>query len=304
MNVAVQAAGAVLWRRNSHKEIEVLLVHRPRYDDWSLPKGKLESHEELITCAYREAMEETGFDLVFGPFISEIEYFVEEGLKRVSYWAARVTNPDRPFTSNSEVDEITWLTIEEAIQKVSRESDREVIEAFIKIPYDSSPLIFLRHAKALAREQWNGDDEDRPLDILGQKQAKRMLSLYQVFGLKEIHTSDALRCHDTVYEMARALDIDLRVTTEVSEYTWKKPKGKERAKEYVKELIKINEPIILCSHNPVLPRMLEKLTKKIDFDRPENKLKPGESWILHHDKKKVLQIDHLAAPLAPREEGI
>lgn len=304
MNVAINAAGGLLWRRNSNSEIEVLLVHRPRYDDWSLPKGKVESHEELITCAYREVMEETGFDVLFGPFITEIEYFVPEGLKRVSYWAARVVNPDHPFHPNSEVDAITWLTIEEAIQRVTRESDREVIEAFIKVPYDSYPLIFLRHAKALAREQWNGDDEDRPLDLLGQQQAKRMLSIYQVFGLEQIHTSDALRCHDTVYEMARALDLDLKVSTEVSEYTWKKAKGKERAKEYVKELVKVNQPILLCSHNPVLPRMLEKLTKKIDFDRPENKLKPGESWILHHDKKRVLQIDHLTAPLANREADI
>jgi len=304
MKVAIYAAGGVLWRRNSDKEIEILLVHRPRYDDWSLPKGKVESHEELITCAYREVMEETGFDVQLGPFVSEIEYFVEEGLKRVSYWSGRVTNPEHHFTANSEVDAIEWLGIEEAIQRVSRESDREVIEAFIKVPYDSYPLIFLRHGKALAREQWHGDDEDRPLDLLGQQQAKRMLSMYQVYGLNQIHTSDALRCHDTVYEMARALGLDLTVTTAVSEYTWKKPKGKEKAKEYVKELVKVNEPILLCSHNPVLPRMLEKLTKKIDFDRPENKLQPGESWILHHDKKSVLQIDHLPAPLAGRLDQI
>ena len=304
MNAAVIAAGAVLWRKNSDKELEVLLVHRPRYDDWSLPKGKVESYEELITCAYREVMEETGFDVHFGPFITEIEYFVPEGLKRVSYWAARVINPDRHFTPNSEVDEILWIGVEEAIQKVSRDSDREVLEQFINVPFDSSPLIFLRHGKALARDQWNGDDEDRPLDLLGQQQSKRMLSMYQMYGLRQIHTSDALRCHDTVYELARGLDIDLTVTTAVSEYTWKKSKGKEKAKEYVKELVKINEPILLCSHNPVLPRMLEKLTKKIDFDRPENKLLPGESWILHHDKKNVLQIDHLSAPLSNRVESL
>jgi len=304
MNAAVIAAGAVLWRKNSDKELEVLIVHRPRYDDWSLPKGKVESYEELITCAYREVMEETGFDVQFGPFISEIEYFVPEGLKRVSYWAARVINPDHHFTPNSEVDQIIWIGVEEAIQQVSRESDREVLEQFINVPYDSYPLIFLRHGKALARDQWNGDDEDRPLDLLGQQQSKRMLSMYQMYGLKQVHTSDALRCHDTVYELARGLDVDLTVTTAVSEYTWKKPKGKEKAKEYVKELVKINEPILLCSHNPVLPRMLEKLTKKIDFDRPENKLLPGESWILHHDKKNVLQIDHLPAPLSNRVESL
>ena len=303
MKPAIYAAGAVLWRRNSHKEVEVLLVHRPRYDDWSLPKGKLDPSEELIACAYREVVEETGFDVQLGPYISDIEYFVPEGLKKVLFWSARVLNPDKSFIPNSEVDGIEWLSIEEAMQRVTRESDREVIESFIKTPYDSYPLIFLRHAKALSRDSWDGEDEDRPLDNLGQMQAKRMLAIYNVFGLTQVHTSDALRCHDTVYGLARGLQRELTVTTAVSEYTWKKAKGKEKAKEYVKELVKINEPILLCSHNPVLPRMLEKFTKKIDFDRPENKLLPGESWILHHDKKSVLQIDHLEAPLSNHEEG-
>ena len=297
MSAAVLAAGAVLWRKNSIAQVEVLLVHRPRYDDWSLPKGKVEPNEELITCAYREVIEETGFDVHFGPFLMDIEYFVAEGLKRVSYWSARVSDPDKQFHPNSEVDQVGWFTLEDALSQVTRESDREVLETFINAPFDSYPLIFLRHAKALAREEWQGEDEDRPLDILGQQQAKRMLAMYQVYGLQEVHTSDAVRCHATVSDLAYSLGLQLIVTGEVSEYTWRKSKGKERAKEYVKELVKRNTPILLCSHNPVLPRMLEKLTKKIDFDRPENKLLPAESWILHHNKKKIVQIDHLAAPM-------
>jgi 8-oxo-dGTP diphosphatase len=95
--------------------------------------------------------------------------------------------------------------------------------------------------------------------------------------------------------MAHALKISLTITNKVSEYTWKK--YKEKAIDYAKDLIKVNEPVILCSHNPVLPRMMEKLTKKIDFDYPSNKLEPGESWILHHNKKEVLQIDRLEAPV-------
>jgi len=153
----------------------------------------------------------------------------------------------------------------------------------------------LRHAKALAREEWQSEDEDRPLELLGQQQARRMLSLYQVYGLTQIHTSDAVRCHDTVEQMAHALGITMKITNKISEYTWKK--DKEKAIDYAKDLIKENEPIVLCSHNPVLPRMMEKLTKKIDFDYPSNKLEPGESWILHHNKKEVLQIDRLEAPV-------
>jgi 8-oxo-dGTP diphosphatase len=121
-----------------------------------------------------------------------------------------------------------------------------------------------------------------------------MLSLYQAFGLQEIHTSDAVRCLDTVIAMAQALDIIPTIKEDLSEYTYKK--NKDKAIDYAKDLIKKNKQVLLCSHNPVLPRMMEKLTKKIDFDYPDNKLQPGEAWILHHNKKEVLQIDRMDAP--------
>ncbi len=288
------AAGAVVWRRTK-KNVEIALVHRPKYDDWSLPKGKQDTGEALIACAFREVIEETNLKVAFGPFIADTEYFVPDGLKKVYYWSARLADDSPEFHPNDEVDLLEWHSLESAVEKVTRDSDREVIEKFGSIPYDTYPLIMLRHAKALAREEWQGEDEDRPLQQLGQQQAHRALSLYQVYGLEQIHTSDAVRCHDTVEQMAKALDIPLTITNKVSEYTWKK--NKEKAIDYAKDLIKENEPILLCSHNPVLPRMMEKLTKKIDFDYPSNKLEPGESWVLHHDKKDVLQIDRLDAPV-------
>ena len=290
----IVAAGGVVWRRDIDGEIEVLLVHRPRYDDWSLPKGKLEEGEALISCAYREVLEETGLSIKLGPFIGSVDYYVPDGLKRVSYWSASLIEDKSAFHANDEVDQILWLDLESAALKATRDSDQEILQRFACIPYDSSALIMLRHAKALGRNEWQGGDEDRPLQLVGQLQAKRMLSLYQVFGLDEIHTSDAVRCLDTVAQMAKALQLTPVITNAVSEYTYKK--SKEKSIEYAKELIKKNKQVILCSHNPVLPRMMEKLTKKIDFDYPDNKLLPGEAWVLFHDRKEVLQIDRVAAP--------
>jgi 8-oxo-dGTP diphosphatase len=292
-NVTI-AAGGVIWRKNTKNEIEVVLIHRQRYDDWSLPKGKIEPGETLMTCAYREIVEETDLNIKLGPYIGEVEYFVPDGLKRVSYWAASLAGDQKPFTANEEVDSMDWFTLEEAADKATRDSDREILEKFDDSPYETSALVMLRHAKALAREEWQGEDEDRPLDILGQQQARRMHSIYQVYGLQQIHTSDAVRCLDTIAQLARIDEINPIITSAVSEYTWKK--NKDKAIDYAKDLIKNNEQILLCSHNPVLPRMMEKLTKKIDFDYPDNKLLPGEAWVLHHDKKEVLQIDRLAAP--------
>ncbi len=294
MKPAIVAAGGVVWRRDLDDEVEVLLVHRPRYDDWSLPKGKLEEGEALISCAYREVLEETGLSIKLGPYVGSVEYFVPDGLKHVAYWSASLIEDNSSFHTNDEVDRIIWLDLESAVFKATRDSDKSILERFGVTPYDSSALIMLRHGKALERAEWQGEDEDRPLQLVGQLQAKRMLSLYQVFGLEEIHTSDAVRCLDTVAQMAKSLELTPVITNAVSEYTYKK--SKEKAIDYAKELIKRNKQVVLCSHNPVLPRMMEKLTKKIDFDYPDNKLLPGEAWVLFHNKKEVLQIDRVAAP--------
>jgi 8-oxo-(d)GTP phosphatase len=294
MTPAIVAAGGVVWRRDMEGEIEVLLVHRQRYDDWTLPKGKLEEGEALISCAYREILEETGLSVKLGPYIGAVEYFVPDGLKNVAYWSASLIEDNSSFHPNEEVDQIIWLDLQSAAFKATRDSDREILVRFSSTPYDSSALIMLRHGKALERAEWQGEDEDRPLQLVGQLQAKRMLSLYQVFGVDEIHTSDAVRCLDTVSLMAKSLQITPTITNAVSEYTYKK--NKEKAIDYAKELIKKKKQVILCSHNPVLPRMMEKLTKKIDFDYPDNKLLPGEAWVLFHNKKEVLQIDRMAAP--------
>ncbi len=294
MNPTVIAAGAVVWRYDGEGNVHVLLIHRPRYDDWSIPKGKLDEGEQLIACAYREVIEETHLKVSFGPFITETEYSVADGLKRVSYWAAHAFDPNDNFVANAEADEGRWLTIEEAIELATRESDKEVLSVFFKSPFDSQALIMLRHGKALAREEWLGGDEDRPLDQRGSLQAKRMISIYQAFNIEKVITSDAIRCYDTVEPLTKALDIKLKVEKDISEQSWKK--DKELAIEFAKEIIKDERTILVCSHNPVVPRMLEKLTKKIDFDYPDNKLQPGEAWIIHHKKKEVLQIDRLEAP--------
>jgi len=294
MTPTVIAAGAVVWRKEIDGSISVSLVHRPRYDDWSLPKGKIEPGETLISCAYREVMEETNLPVNLGPYIGETEYFVADGLKQVHYWSARVDDTQYSFKANDEVDQMAWFSPTEAIDKATRESDREILAKFIDSPYDSSVFVMLRHAKALARQEWQGDDDDRPLDLTGQLQAKRMLSIYQVFGLKEIYTSDAVRCFDTVATLAKSLKIDVQVAQEISEYTFKK--NKEKSRDFVKELIKKNETLLICSHNPVLPKMLEKLTKKVDIEYEGSKLLPGEAWVLHHNKKEVLQVDRLPAP--------
>ena len=110
-NKAVLAAGAVLWRASDDgSEPEVAVIHRPRYDDWSLPKGKVEVGENEPVTAVREVHEETGFSCHLGRRLASVSYPVEtQGIKKVRYWAAHIV--DGEFAPNSEVDELKWLPV-------------------------------------------------------------------------------------------------------------------------------------------------------------------------------------------------
>lgn len=293
MSATIQAAGAVVWRNNKDKT-EVAIIHRPKYDDWSFPKGKVEINESLIACAHREVFEETNIQTEFGAFLGDVEYLTQDGKKQVSFWAAKaITYKD--FGPNSEVDELKWVEVKKVKELLTLETDKKILAQFIELDFDTKPFILLRHAKAVTRDAWQGDDDDRPLDSLGQNQAQRLLSIYQVYNIEQIHTSDAVRCYDTVNPMVKGLGIKLEVTGKLSENTYKK--DKEKAFDYAKELIKEDSRILLCSHNPILPKMLNKLTKKSDVDADEDKLSPADGWVIHRSGKEIIQIDRIDAPI-------
>ena len=293
MSKIILAAGALVWRKSKEKKIEIAVIHRPKYNDWTIPKGKVELNESSIACAYREVIEETSLETEFGMYLGEVKYQSLDGPKQVSFWSAQVVK-ENTFTPNSEVDEIKWVEAAKAAKFLSLDSDREILSKFNKLKYESKPLVLLRHAKALSRDEWQGDDDDRPLDSLGQMQAKRLLSIYQAFNLEQIHTSDAIRCYDTVEPMAKALGLRLEVSNKLSESAFKK--DKEDAFDYARDLIKSDKRALLCSHNPILPKVLNKLTKKSDVESDEEKLYPADAWVIHRIGKEVIQIDRIDAP--------
>ena len=293
MSEAISAAGAVVWRKHKDNFTEVAIIHRPKYDDWSFPKGKLEVGESLIACAHREVLEETNLQTEFGPHLGQVEYFTPDGLKKVTYWSAKVI-AEKPFRTNTEVDQLKWIPITKVIEVLTNETDKEIFDKFVKVKFNSKPFILLRHAKAITRDEWQGEDDDRPLSSSGQNQAMRLLSTYQVFNIDQIHSSDAVRCYDTVKSMAKGLDIKLEVSSKLSESTYKK--DKEKAFDYVRELIKEDKSILICSHNPILPKMLNKLTKKSGIEADEDKLSPADGWVIHRSGKEIIQIDRLDAP--------
>jgi 8-oxo-dGTP diphosphatase len=126
VSAEVFAAGGVVWRRGD-RGIEVAVVHRPRYDDWSLPKGKLDDGESFEQAAVREVEEETGLRCALGPFLDEIGYRDHKDREKlVRYWAMEAGDGD--FTPNDEVDEMRWVGIQDAPGMLSYDFDRALID--------------------------------------------------------------------------------------------------------------------------------------------------------------------------------
>src|ERR1700761_1957492 len=178
----IKAAGAVAWRPGPDGEPDILLVHRKKYDDWSLPKGKTEPGETLPVTAVREVLEEGGAHLALGRRLSSVRYSVGGRPKRVHYWSARVLSVDEDAVPNHEVDDVAWVPAGQAAGRVSYAHDQPVLADFRARPAATVPLILLRHAKALDKHGWKKPDTVRPLDDSGRADARVLAELITCFA--------------------------------------------------------------------------------------------------------------------------
>jgi 8-oxo-(d)GTP phosphatase len=277
----IAAAGVVVSRKG-----EVLLVHRPKYDDWSFPKGKVDPGEHVTTAAVREVAEETGLDIRLGPPLSTQRYTVrngEERTKLVSYWTGRVIGGDdvATYQPNAEIDAVEWVSLDKAPDWLTYDRDRETLAERALLGRRSEPLIVLRHGKARSRKSWTKDDRERPLGKVGLLQADEVVPILGAYGIRRILSSSSRRCWTTLSPFADVSDIDLEVTRDLSE---EDATARSVARHVHRLLIKA-QPTVLCTHRPVLPHVYEALGV------PDPKLRPGAMLVVHHRNGHVLATE-------------
>lgn len=289
-SLPIRAAGAVVWRFGS-TEPEVVLIHRPRWADWSLPKGKLDEGESTPAAAVREVWEETGLRVRLGVPLPDQHYEVGDGQPRpksVSYWTARPRGEAdlSRFQRNDEADVACWSPLSEALQRLSYPHDAVLLETFAQTSYASSPLIVVRHAQAHNRKTWNGDDSERTLNAAGEAQAARLSPLLTAYGIRRVVSSDAVRCVDTVLPFVNADRVKLRLNTGISEDA----ADPARIRALMQRAIRNRRPIALCSHRPVLPEIFASL------GLGSIEMSPADAVVLHRAHGHVVAVEHHRAP--------
>jgi phosphohistidine phosphatase SixA/ADP-ribose pyrophosphatase YjhB (NUDIX family) len=280
----VVAAGAVVVHEGA-----ALLVHRPKYDDWSFPKGKQDPGEHYVVTAVREVLEETGVEVRLGRALCTQAYVQLDGrTKVVHYWRGDVIgDPDvSSYVPNAEVDAVEWVPLEAVADRLSYPRDQDVLAEVLAHPKPTTPLVVVRHAKALSRKAWKAHDPLRPLSDDGSAQARAIAPVLAAYGVTRVISSTSIRCIQTVQPYVDEHVLALNATPVLSE----EYAEKNALHDLLDGLMADGEPTVICSHRPVLPLLFEHLS----LDPPA--LRPAEMLVGHHRKGRVRASELHQAP--------
>jgi 8-oxo-dGTP pyrophosphatase MutT (NUDIX family) len=272
----------------------VLLVHRPKYDDWSFPKGKLDPGERAAAAAVREVLEETGVRVRLGPPLASQRYPVRGGMKTVVYWTGRPVDHSRDhldvstYEPNDEIDKVQWVATARARGLLTYEHDVETLDEALEVRKRTRTFIVLRHGVARAKKSWKGDDRRRPLVVSGLRQAERLVPVLAAYGVTRMVTSGSTRCTQSLEPYAASLGGKLEVDDVLSEED-ATPKGVRRKvadlMAELEETPRSDGGLVLCTHRPVLPWAFDAL----GLEDPG--LEKGEMLVVHLRRGHVMATE-------------
>ena len=265
----------------------MLLVHRPKYDDWSFPKGKLERWEHQTAAAVREVAEETGVHVRLGPPLKSQRYPIGRRMKTVYYWTGRVVGDDDVslYRPNDEIDQVAWVRLDKAEEMLTYPYDRATLAEAKAVRRRSHAIVVLRHARARSRQAWRADDALRPLLKTGTAEADRLIPLLAAYDVTQVVSSPSIRCSQTVAPYADTTGWEIETRRRLSEEDFT-AKGVQKV---VDELLEGDQGAVICTHRPVLPVVYDALGLLAGEQAEE--LAPGEMLVVHVRKGGVVSVE-------------
>jgi phosphohistidine phosphatase SixA/8-oxo-dGTP pyrophosphatase MutT (NUDIX family) len=293
MSTVISAAGGVVWRM-SRSGLRIAVIHRPRRDDWSLPKGKLLVQagrtEPTIVAAQREVVEETGLDVAVQQRIGRVHYRIGAATKTVTYWAMRHLGGS--FVANAEADLLRWVTPENALGLLTFAADRGVVGQFTDRPVADAGILLVRHGKAGKRSTWKKDDRLRPLDAHGRRQAAAIARVGALFKPRRIGAAPLLRCEQTVSPLARSLDLKLTSAPRFSDAQFER-----HPQRTVDALVALSHSGVsaVASQGETIPALLDYLCPQ----RAGHDARKGSIWALFFYDGQLIATDYYQRPGSP-----
>jgi 8-oxo-dGTP diphosphatase len=295
---SVLAAGAVLWRPSADLNTpEVAIIHRPRYDDWSLPKGKVDPGETEPVTAVREVAEETGYSSQLGRRLAAVSYPVEQNIKKVRYWAARAVSGE--FNPNAEVDELKWLPVAQAIRELRYAHDRKVLRRFMKQPADTKTVMIVRHGTAGSKSRYKGDDRDRPLDKHGRAQAESLVGQLLAFGANKLYAADRVRCHQTLEPLAEELETTIDNEPLLTEEAY--AEDRKAARHRFLDIAARDGTPVIATQGKVIPDLIAWWCERDGVRPDKSRNRKGSTWVMSLVDGRLVAADHIGSPLAAKK---
>ncbi|KAB7786996.1 Phosphohistidine phosphatase SixA [Bifidobacterium cebidarum] len=291
-NESLSTADAQALSDSSHNvlsQIELCVVHRPKYDDWSWPKGKLDPNESHRHAAVREMGEESGLPVALGAYLGEVTYPIsEEGAKHrhtknisedgkhVLFWMAHpisaVDNLHRTHAfgpvhraDEGEIDQVLWLTPLEARKKLTHSTDKDILALFVdrvqEGALNAQPVIIVRHGKAEARKMWKGTDANRPITPRGAAAAYALNPELACFNPIRLATSPWIRCQQTLETFAWETNSEMVMLNELTEdaFAANPEAAWECTLSEIDFALEREQGTVICMHRPVIGGMFEHL---------------------------------------------